>query len=554
LSKAETTPPLRRLPDWELTLGLGLLGAALVFGLFTAQDYGISIDEFNADDYGPKALAWYTSGFSDRSHFETVEFSLWYYGPWFHMLTAFVQSFELADRFTVRHAMTFLVGLGGVAALLPLGRLVGRGTGLIALTLCLMTGYLYGSLFFTPIDVPFLAAMTWAILAITKMSDQALPSWKSVTVAGLFSGLAIATRTGGIITQGYLALALILCAAPHFAEHGRLPRGYLLQLGSRYFVAGIVASIVAVTLWPWLQIANPFKQFLIAHQHFLSIPMSFEFPHWGERISTDALPRFYIATQLAARLPEAFLFLLVIAAICCAASVWLLTREILYQRNRRAAVRQAARRMAQHRYIILIATAALLPIAFLMIQRPTMYDGVRHVLFIIPMLAVLAGVGFTFLLPAFCGPAAPLIALLVGLYGGSIIFNLAKLHPLQYVAMNAFAGGVRGAYGRFELDYFTVAATEAARRLETRLQHDSQAFGSSEVKPSILICIPWRRGVVAPMLTREWIIEPDPEKADFIIETERWRCAGPGVYLIDEVKRSERTFAWTYARKTHPSP
>jgi hypothetical protein len=47
------------------------------------------------------------------------------------MLTAYVQSFYVADRITVRHAMTFLVGLAGVAALLPIGRLaVGRWAGL----------------------------------------------------------------------------------------------------------------------------------------------------------------------------------------------------------------------------------------------------------------------------------------------------------------------------------------------------------------------------------------------------------------------------------------
>src|SRR5947209_6409957 len=141
--------------DAELTLAAAVLGAALAIGLATASDYGLSVDEFNTDDYGPKALAWYTSGFTDRSHFESVEFSLWYYGPWFQMLTAWVQSFDLANRITIRHGMTFLVGLAGVAALLPIGRLaVGRGAGLTAVTLCLMTGYLYGRLFFTPIDVP----------------------------------------------------------------------------------------------------------------------------------------------------------------------------------------------------------------------------------------------------------------------------------------------------------------------------------------------------------------------------------------------------------------
>ena len=89
--------------DAEVVAAAALLGAVLVVGLATAADYGLTVDEFNTDDYGPKALAWYTSGFKDRSHFETVEFSLWYYGPWFHMLTAYVQSFDFADRITVRH-------------------------------------------------------------------------------------------------------------------------------------------------------------------------------------------------------------------------------------------------------------------------------------------------------------------------------------------------------------------------------------------------------------------------------------------------------------------
>ena len=60
--------------DAELAFGISLLAIALVVGLATASDYGVSIDEFNTDDYGRKALAWYKSGFKDRSQFETVEF------------------------------------------------------------------------------------------------------------------------------------------------------------------------------------------------------------------------------------------------------------------------------------------------------------------------------------------------------------------------------------------------------------------------------------------------------------------------------------------------
>src|ERR1700761_3630296 len=130
--------------DHAAVAGALLLCAVLAVGLATAANYGVTIDEFNTNIYGPKALAWYTSGFADRSQFETVEAPLWYYGPWFQMLTAAVQALNLADPLTVRHTMTFLIGLIGLAALLPIARLsFGRWVGPVALTICLLTGYLY---------------------------------------------------------------------------------------------------------------------------------------------------------------------------------------------------------------------------------------------------------------------------------------------------------------------------------------------------------------------------------------------------------------------------
>jgi hypothetical protein len=258
------------------------------------------------------------SGFKDRSHFETVEFSLWYYGPWFHMLTAYLQSFDLADRITVRHAATFVVGLAGLAALLPLGRLaIGRWAGLSAIALCLMTGYLYGSLFFTPIDVPFFAAMTWATLGIVVMTRRVLPSWQATTVVGLLTGLAIATRTGGIITHAYLFGAVVLCTAEFWARYGRLTLRYAVEMIARCAVVLVIAWATAIALWPSLQTGNPWQQFKIALVHFTTIPMSYEFSYWGARIWTDDLPRSYIPGELLARLPEAFLFLLAVALVLC---------------------------------------------------------------------------------------------------------------------------------------------------------------------------------------------------------------------------------------------
>jgi hypothetical protein len=541
--------------DPEVIAAIALLSAALVVGLSTVADYGLTVDEFNTDDYGPKALAWYTSGFKDRSHFETVEFSLWYYGPWFHMLTAYLQSFELADRVTVRHAATFVVGLFGIAALLPIGRLaMGRWAGLAAIALCLMTGYLYGSLFFTPIDVPFLAVMTWATLAITVMTRQVLPSWRATAVVGLLTGLAIATRTGGIITHAYLLGAMILCVGEFWVRNARVTPRYIMQITMRYAAVVVIAWVVAIALWPWLQTGNPWAQFKVALVHFATIPMSYEFPSWGQRLWTDALPWSYIPDQLLARLPGAFLFLLAVAFISAMVGAADLVRQIAtaWRDDRIAGLRTAVMTVARARAGLVVAAAIILPLAFLIIQRATVYNGIRHVLFVIPMLAVLAGAGWRALLPLL--RRVPIVAAVVGgAYAGGIVATLAALHPLEYVAMNALVGGTRGAYERFELDYWSVAATEALRRLERRVGYDT-SVRSDETPPSILICIPWREPNVSAMLQRPWIVETDPDKADFIIATELWPCGrDQPVELIDEVKRFDRTFAWIYARRSIPA-
>jgi hypothetical protein len=128
--------------------------------------------------------------------------------------------------------------------------------------------------------------------------------------------------------------------------------------------------------------------------------------------------------------------------------------------------------LTRERGIFLVCLAVFLPLAFLIVQRATIYDGIRHVLFVIPMLALLAGVGLAAILPLL--RRAPLAAALVGgTYAGIVSVHLARLHPLEYVAINAFAGGTREAYDKIEQDYWSAAATEGLRRLERRRRSGS---------------------------------------------------------------------------------
>lgn len=540
--------PLAR--DPASIAGAALLLIALAVGLATAGDYGVTIDEFNANDYGPKALAWYLSGFADRAHFETVEAPLWYYGPWFQMLTAAVQSLGLADPLTVRHAMTFLVGLTGLAALLPMARLsFGAWAGPVALVVCLLTGYLYGNLFFAPIDAPFLAAMCWATLAIMSAVRTTVPSWPATVGVGLATGLALATRTGGIITHAYLAGALSLCALEALLSRGAQARRTLFAIAIRGLAAIALAWIVAIALWPWLQIGNPLAQFKTAYVFFAKIPTQFEFAHWGEQVRTTDLRWSYIPEQWLARLPIGFLAALVAAVLFVMGSTIRTLRlcVVRWQRNGLSGLRRPLLVVARNRAVLVVFVAAAVPVLFLMVEHATLYDGVRHTLFVMPMLALLAGWAIVRLY-GWLGPARLPAAALGAAYAAALIAGLVRLHPLEYIAMNQLAGGVAGAYGRFDLDYWSASATEALRQLETRLDRQSVA---KQPLPGILICIPYREQMVEPMLRGKWRLELDRDKADFVIETERARCAAdaPDLTLVDEVTRAGRAFAWTYVNK-----
>src|SRR4029079_17995917 len=105
--------PARPALPGPANVGIIIIVVVLITGMATAGDYGISIDEFNTEDYGRKALAWYTSGFRARASFEAVDRLLCYSGPSFQILIAWVQSWLEADPLTIRHALTFALGLCG---------------------------------------------------------------------------------------------------------------------------------------------------------------------------------------------------------------------------------------------------------------------------------------------------------------------------------------------------------------------------------------------------------------------------------------------------------
>ena len=98
---------------------------------------------------------------------------------------------------------------------------------------------------------------------------------------------------------------------------------------------------------------------------------------------------------------------------------------------------------------------AAIPVLLVIVRGSTLYDGVRHLLFIYPILVVLAASGWAACLSRRNPPwlrisaAAVLVAGLVNVFAFHVRF-----HPNQTVYFNELVGGPRGAFTKFDMDYW----------------------------------------------------------------------------------------------------
>src|SRR5262249_38316768 len=115
----------------------------------------------------------------------------------------------------------------------------------------------------------------------------------------------------------------------------------------------------------------------------------------------------------------------------------------------------------------LVLAAALVPVLYNVVCRPPIYNGLRHYLFVLPPLVVLAALRVARLqLRVRDGVLARrgALAAVTALIGWSAV-SVATLHPHQYVFYNALVGGLPGANERYVMDYWANTTRELALAL-----------------------------------------------------------------------------------------
>ena len=174
----------------------------------TFREYAVSNDEGLQHHYGELIVAYYKSGFTDKSVFDFG--NLYLYGGLFDVIAVLLAHVLPFDLYDIRHVMCAVAGIGGVAATWATARMIaGPRAGLLAGLALALCGVWYGGMFNHTKDVPFASAMMGATFFLLRAArDLPDPRRRDILWFGILLGAALGLRATGLLMVGY-AVALI---------------------------------------------------------------------------------------------------------------------------------------------------------------------------------------------------------------------------------------------------------------------------------------------------------------------------------------------------------
>jgi hypothetical protein len=412
---------------WILVAGL------LPLMVSASRDFGATWDESDRHENGRRVLEYFQgSRTREEAHWGTM------YPALFDVIPAWLEQHVDADRYVIRHRVNAVFGWIGLlfSGLLAL-RLFGSSTAILAVILLATSPRYFAHSMNNPKDLPFAAMSVVALYGMSFVS----PQWPYVTAGAgaavaVGLGLALGTRPGALLYFGYLPLLVFALAAVQRITRRveTLEIDWRLEWRSIANVAVRVALVLAAGLlvgtifWPWAQ-AAPLSR------PFDALSRASDYREWDSNVifagldyQASDLPGSYLPTWFIISMPPVVLVGLILSIVSPARG-W------------------GLRRLA-------LAAVAALPIALIVLRHSTVYDGMRHTLFAYPPMAILAATGWAAVLTHRQRwlRAAGLALLIAGL-ANVMAFNL-RAYPNQAAYVNELVGGPKGAFGRYELDYW----------------------------------------------------------------------------------------------------
>jgi hypothetical protein len=279
----------------------------------------------------------------------------------------------------------------------------------------------------TASGVVFSIVLAWAA-ALYRIDHKEKPDSRSYSFAvasGLIIGLATAIRAIAPVVM----LPLIVLYVINFRRRSLAHIALLMA-------AAAVASIAA---WPYLW-QHPVRHYLESLAVLSHFPWNGDILFNGALLDAGHQPWYFV--------PEVFALQLTLPVLALA----LLGLIVVARRSEPNATKLE---------LGAILTTFTLPVVASMRPEAIIYNNARQLIFTLPAIFLLAGLGFEALVRRVPRPAwrwgLAVIVLLPGVVG------LVRLHPYEYIYYNALAGGAPGVYARFESDYWCTSYREAMR-------------------------------------------------------------------------------------------
>lgn len=440
--------PLRRW-FWISTAIAGVLM------LFLALQTGMNGDDEYQIDYSNKLVNYYSSGGADEAALNIPKGNMHYYGGLFDLLAGTINQMLGLDEndwayHDIRHLLIAIFGwLAMLFTALLVKELAGWRAALLAFVLIFLSPRFLGHALMNPKDIPFAMGNVMAIYYLLRWL-RSMPQPKIWDMVGLAVGIGIAfaTRAGGLLLVAYLGL---FAGLDFIQKYGLKQLGQNAKYIGRYAFWGIsialVGYIFAILFWPFA-LENPIKHPFEALSEFSELGVKIRVLFMGDNIMSDETPWHYPLTWIWKTVPL-FIPIGLLAG--------LVRLGPLIKKYGLIAVG-------------LILFTTFFPPIYIIYKDSILHDGWRHLYFIYPPMVAFAALAWNDLIDYFS--KQPILQyVVIGVLGLTALepaIFIARNPSFPYVYFNMANGGIKGAYGYFETDYWGVSVRQAIEEMERR--------------------------------------------------------------------------------------
>ena len=418
--------------------------------LLTYKDYGVAWDEkifFNTGKYFLAKLLdfFHIANNLDLQGYVPTPYHLAGHGILYDLLivssTILLRSFS----FETLHLLKALFALPiFLFVYLIVRKLLNQRLALFAVVLLLFFPRFYADMFTNAIDIPtavFFSLNIWFFIYYLKSKQSYLKD--------ILFGLVLATAVTHRLVLFYLyGINFIFILAYLYFEKKLELRNFIIKQ-----IVIFASLIFFLHLFHPLLLTKPITGFIDLINLTEKYPWNASVLFHGKwyQAGVNPLPWYYIPKSILITIPIVTLVLFFIG------NVRLFQICLINKKNNFLKI-----------VFFYLLSVFYLPFIITFILKPTLYDSWRHYLFLTIPMVIFATFGLDLILnlkstPIKSGSKILKSAILVIIFASFIMTGreMIVLHPYEYMFYNSLTGGLKGAYGKYETDYWGLGYKDA---------------------------------------------------------------------------------------------